>query len=39
MAARRNALWLFLETLEGKRALSRPRCICVDNNKMDLGDK
>jgi hypothetical protein len=34
----RNAYMLLVAKQEGRRPLGRPRCRCVDNIKMDLGE-
>jgi hypothetical protein len=38
MEEKRNRCRLKVGKPEGKRPLGRPRCTCVDNIKMDLGD-
>jgi hypothetical protein len=35
---RRKAYRLFVGKPEGKRPVRRPRCRCVDNIRMDLGE-
>jgi hypothetical protein len=36
MGAKRNTYRIFVGNPEGNRPLGRPRCRCVDNNKIDL---
>jgi hypothetical protein len=38
MGEKRNAYRLLVGKPEGKRPLGRPRCRCVDNIRMDLGE-
>jgi hypothetical protein len=38
MGEKRKAYMLLVRKPEGKRPLGRPRCTCVDNIKMDLGE-
>jgi hypothetical protein len=38
MAEKRNAYRILVGKPEGKKPLERPRCRCVDNIRMDLGD-
>jgi hypothetical protein len=38
MDEKRNAYSLLVGKPEGKRPLGRPRCTCVDNIRMDLGE-
>jgi hypothetical protein len=38
MGKKRNAYRLLVGKSEGKRPLGRPRRICVDNIRMDLGE-
>jgi hypothetical protein len=35
---KRNAYRSLMRKPEGKRPLGRPRCRCVDNIRMDLGE-
>jgi hypothetical protein len=38
MREKRNAYKLLVGKPEGKRPLGRPRCMWVDNIRMDLGE-
>jgi hypothetical protein len=38
MGEKRNAYRLLVGKPEGKRPLGRPRCMWVDNIRMDLGE-
>jgi hypothetical protein len=38
MGEKRNAYRVLVGKPEGKRPLGRPRCRCVDNIRMDLGE-
>jgi hypothetical protein len=38
MGEKRNACRLFVGKPEGKKPLGRPRCRCVDNIRMELGE-
>jgi hypothetical protein len=38
MGEKRNAYRLLMGKPEGKRPLGRPRCMWVDNIRMDLGE-